>query len=70
MRIGRKVRMTEGPFLGMHGTIISLLRRRAVLAVVLGRHEVEVEIERDWIVEATPRPQWTSQVEDPKRAAG
>jgi transcription antitermination factor NusG len=69
MRIGEKVRVAEGPFLGMYGAIISSLRRRVVVAVALESREVEVEIERDWIVGTTPLRRGTSHIENPKRAA-
>ena len=55
MRIGDRVRMTEGPFLGMQGTIVSSHRRRVVLAIVLGSREVQIEIDRNWIGVMSPR---------------
>jgi hypothetical protein len=55
MSIGETVLMTEGPFLGMYGTIVSALQRRVVVAIVCGSPEVQVEIDRDWTVAATPR---------------
>ncbi len=73
MRIGETMRMTDGPFLGMDGTIVSSLRNRVVLAVVLGSREVQIEIERDWIAAATPRRRSSSRIENPelsRRAAG
>ncbi len=73
MRIGNSVRLTEGPFLGMRGTIVSSHRRRVVLAVVLGSREVQIEVERDWIRAALPRRRSASNIENPKlvqRAAG
>lgn len=70
MRIGDKVRLTEGPLLGMHGTIVRSLRRRLVLAVVLGDLEVQIEVERDWIAGTTPLRRWASRAENPKRATG
>ena len=66
MKVGDTVRMTEGPFPGMYGTVIISSGHRAVLAVVLGSREVQIEIVRDWIVEATPRRPSMSCVEDPK----
>jgi hypothetical protein len=66
MDIGETVRMTEGPFRGIYGTIVSSSRRRVVLAVVLGSPEVLVEIERDSIVAATPRRRSASRIENPK----
>jgi hypothetical protein len=73
MRIGDRVRMTEGPFLGMQGTMVSSHRRRVVLAVVLGSREVEIEIERDWIGLMSPRRRSTPVIETSRltqRAAG
>ena len=66
MNIGETVRMTEGPFQGMHGTIVSSSRRRVVLAVVLVSREVQIEIEPDWIVAAMPRRRSASRIENPK----
>ena len=66
MKIGETVRMTGGPFPGMYGTIVSSSRRSVVLAVVLGSREVQIEIERDWIVAATPRRRSISCIENPK----
>lgn len=73
MRIGETVRMTQGPFLGMHGTVVKSHRRRVVLAVILENREVQIEMERDWIGAAMPRRQSASHIENPKpaqRAAG
>jgi len=69
MRIGERVRMTEGPFLGMYGAVVSSVRRRVVLAVVLGSREVQIEIERDGIAAITALRQVTSRVENSKAAA-
>jgi len=69
MRIGEKVRVTEGPFVGMYGAIISSLRRRVIVAVTLESREVEVEIERDWIVGTTPLKRGASHIENSRRAA-
>lgn len=66
MRIGDTVRMTEGPFFGMSGTVVKSSGRRAVLAVVFGTREVQIEIERDWTAAVTPRRRSTSHVENPK----
>jgi len=65
MRVGEKVCMAEGPFFGMYGTIVSSLRGRVVLAVLLGSREVLVEIERGWI-SAAPRRPLISRIENPK----
>ena len=73
MRIGDRVRMTEGPFLGIQGSIVSSLPCRIVLSVVLGSREVQIEIERDWIVAATLRRRSISRIETPElsqRATG
>jgi len=73
MRIGKTVRMTQGPFLGMRGTVVRSHRRRVVLAVLLGNSEVQIEVERDWIQAAVPRRRSASHLENPKlvqRAAG
>ncbi len=73
MRIGKTVRMTQGPFLGMHGTVVRSHGRRVVIAVVLGNREVQIEIERDWIEAAVPRRRSASHIENAKliqRAAG
>jgi hypothetical protein len=53
MSIGETVLVTEGPFLGVYGTIIGSLRHRVVVAVVCGSREVQVEMARDWTI-ATP----------------
>jgi hypothetical protein len=55
MRLGEKVRMTEGPFPGLYGTIVRSVRRRVVLAIVVGSHTLRVELDRAWIVPATRR---------------
>jgi transcription antitermination factor NusG len=65
MRIGETVRITEGPFFGMRGNVLRSSGRRAVLAVVFGSREVQIEIERAWVVAATPRRS-TSRIENPK----
>jgi transcription antitermination factor NusG len=73
MRIGEKVRMTGGPFSGMPGAIVSLHRRRVVLAVILGSREVQIEIERDWIGVLPARRRSTPGIEASnlsQRAAG
>ena len=73
MRIGDTVRMTEGPFLGMQGTIVSSHRRRVVLAIVLEGREVQIEIKRDWICVMSPRRRSTPGIETSnltQRAAG
>jgi len=73
MRIGDRVRMTEGPFLGMQGTIVSSHRRRVVLAIVLGSREVQIEIDRNWIGVISPRRRSTTCIEISnlaQRAAG
>jgi hypothetical protein len=73
MRIGETVRMTQGPFLGMHGTLVRSHRRRVVLAVVVGNREVQIEIERDWIGATSPRRRSTPRIETSnlaQRAAG
>lgn len=66
MRIGDTVRMTEGPFFGMCGTVVSSSGHRAVLAVVFGSRAVQVEIERKWTVAVTPRRRSSSRIENPK----
>jgi hypothetical protein len=55
MRLGDTVRMTEGPFLGLCGTIVRLLPQRVVLTVAVGIRTIRVEIDRVWIVRATRR---------------
>ena len=55
MRLGEKVRMTEGPFTGLYGTVVRSLRRRVVLAIVVGSRTLRVELDRAWIVPATRR---------------
>jgi transcription antitermination factor NusG len=73
MKIGDRVRMTEGPFLGLQGTILSSHRRRVILAVILGSREVEIEIERDWTGVISLRRRSTPAIETSKltqRAAG
>jgi len=73
MRIGEKVRMTGGPFLGMPGTIVSLDRRRVIIAVILESREVQIEVERDWIGVIARRRRSTPGIETStltRRAAG
>ncbi len=73
MRIRERVCVTQGPFLGMHGTIVSLQRHRIVLAIILGNSEVQIEIERDWIGVTRPRRRSTPGIETSnltQRAAG
>ena len=55
MRLGQKVRMTEGPFLGLYGTIVQALPQRVVLAIVVGSHTLRVALDRDWVIPATRR---------------
>ena len=66
MRIGETVRMTEGPFFGMQGTVVRSSGRRVILAVVFGRREVQIETERTWVVAIAPRRRSTSRIENPK----
>ena len=68
MKIGETIRMTGGPFLGMFGTIVGSFGQRAVLSVVLGNREVEIEIERDWTTSATAQPQPISRILRSKRS--
>jgi hypothetical protein len=73
MSIGETVLLTEGPFLGMYGTIVSSLRRRVVVAVVFASREVQVEIDRAWTSAAAPRRRSISRIEISKlshRTAG
>ncbi len=73
MRIGDTVRMTEGPFVGMQGKIVSSIRRRVVIAVVLESREVQIEIERGWIGATAPPLRSTLRIEFSdltQRAAG
>ncbi len=73
MRIGDTVRMTEGPFVGMQGKIVSSIRRRVVIAVVLESREVQIEIERGWIGATSPPLRSTLRIEFSdltQRAAG
>jgi KOW motif len=65
MKIGDLVRMTEGPFLGMQGTIVSSNRRRVVLAVALGSREVQLEIDADSIGTPFPLRGSTARIEPP-----
>ncbi len=67
MKIGETARITGGPFLGMHGTVVSSLGQRTVLAVAFETREVQVELAHDWIVQATPRRPSMSYAEDPKQ---
>ena len=66
MKVGGPVRMTEGPFLGMYGTVVSSSGDRAGLAVDLGCRKVQVEIPRDWLVKVTPRRPSMPDVKDLK----
>lgn len=55
MRLGEKVRMTDGPFLGLYGTIVRSLPQRVVLAIAVGSRTLRVELDRAWVVPATRR---------------
>jgi hypothetical protein len=73
MSIGETVIMTEGPFLGMYGTIVGSRRRRVVIAVVCRSREVQVEIDRDCTIAARRHCRSISRIESLKlsrRVAG
>jgi hypothetical protein len=55
MRLGEKVRMTEGPFLGQYGTVVRSLSQRVVLAIAVGDRTLRLELDRAWVVPATRR---------------
>jgi hypothetical protein len=55
MRLGEKVRMTEGPFFGLQGTVVRALPKRVTLAVVVASRTLRVELDRAGIVPATRR---------------
>ncbi len=63
MKIGDLVRMTEGPFLGMHGKFVTSHGRRVVLAVVLGSREVQLEVDADSIAATFPFRGSTARIE-------
>jgi len=67
MKTGERARIIGGPFLGMHGTVVSSFGQRTVLAVAFETREIQVELAHDWIVAATPRRPSMSYVEDPKQ---
>jgi hypothetical protein len=66
MRIGDMVRMTGGPFVGMHGTVVRPVGRRVILALVLGNRQVQIGVEREWTIAATARRRPASRSENPK----
>jgi hypothetical protein len=66
MLIGETVRMTEGPFVGMEGTVVGTFGDRIVLAVVLRTREVQIEIDSDWTNAVTPRRRPASRTADPR----
>jgi transcription antitermination factor NusG len=51
---GESVRVTEGPFAGLYGSVDALLEQRVVIFINLGGRPVKVEMDRDW-VERSPR---------------
>ena len=49
MHIGESVRVTEGPFAGLFGSLNAVLEQRVVITIRLKGGPVEVEIDRDWV---------------------
>jgi len=63
MGIGETVRITDGPFVGMYGTIVDKIHSRVVLTLVCGSREFQVEIDRDWTIAAAPHRPPISHIE-------
>ena len=49
MQIGERVRVTDGPFVGLFGRLNAVLARRVVITIRLKGGPVEVEMDRDWV---------------------
>lgn len=51
---GQRVRMSDGPLAGLHGTVIEIRNTlRLILSVTLLQRSVLVEIDRDWVAPAS-----------------
>lgn len=48
MQIGDAVKITTGPFAGLHG-LLKVTGPRVLIAVELGARQLDVEMDLDWI---------------------
>jgi transcription antitermination factor NusG len=51
---GQSVRVTEGPFAGLFGSLDEILEQRVVIIIDLQGRPVKVEMDQDW-VKPSPR---------------
>ena len=51
MQIGDAVRITTGPFAGLHG-VLKAMGPRVLIAIELGPRQLDVEMELDWLAAA------------------
>jgi transcription antitermination factor NusG len=51
---GESVRVTEGPFAGLFGSLDEVLEQRVVIIIDLKGRPVKVEMDQDW-VKPSPR---------------
>ena len=56
MDIGESVRVTEGPFVGLFGSLSAVLEQRVVITIRLKGGPVEVEIDGDWVKPSAHKP--------------
>ena len=69
LRVGERVRVREGPFAGLVGTLTEVTAEIAVVALKVLDSQVEVEMSPDWTI-AAPKRQPNSRVEslrEPRR---
>lgn len=51
MQIGDAVKITTGPFAGLHG-LIKVTGPRVLIAVELGARQLDLEMDLDWVAAA------------------
>jgi len=54
MRVQDVIKIIEGPFAGLNGTLVYLTGERAVITLDLPSRQIEVEMDSNWIMTATP----------------
>jgi hypothetical protein len=54
MRVQDIIKIIEGPFAGLNGTLVYLTGERAVITLNLPSRQIEVELDSKWIMTAPP----------------
>jgi len=55
VQIGDSVLMTEGPFVGRIARLALITGQRVIVGMQVGVHQVDVEIDVDWVTAMTPQ---------------